>query len=97
MNGTPPNPETHPFWIPEFFGDAIVVNGKTWPYIRNLETGRPGFGMTEQRPKTPGREEYSYPTVMQSREGTIYVAFTYQRQTIKVVSFDEDWLRKGGN
>lgn len=32
-NGPPPNPEIHPFWIPEFFGDAIVVNGKTWPYF----------------------------------------------------------------
>lgn len=29
----PPNPEDHPFWIPEFTGDAIVVNGKTWPYL----------------------------------------------------------------
>jgi spore coat protein A len=27
----PPNPEVHPFWIPEFFGDVIVVNGKSWP------------------------------------------------------------------
>jgi len=26
------NPATHPFWIPEFFGDVIVVNGKSWPY-----------------------------------------------------------------
>jgi FtsP/CotA-like multicopper oxidase with cupredoxin domain len=33
LNGTPPNPSIHPFWIPEFFGDAIVVNGKTWPYL----------------------------------------------------------------
>jgi FtsP/CotA-like multicopper oxidase with cupredoxin domain len=33
LNGTPPNPEAHPFWIPEFFGDVIVVNGKTWPYL----------------------------------------------------------------
>ena len=33
FNGTPPNPEIHPFWISEFFGDAIVVNGKTWPYL----------------------------------------------------------------
>ena len=24
------NPE-HPYWIPEFVGDAVVVNGKTWP------------------------------------------------------------------
>jgi len=33
INGPPPNPETHPFWNPEFFGDAIVVNGKTWPFL----------------------------------------------------------------
>ncbi len=26
------NPATHPFWIPEFFGDTIVVNGKSWPF-----------------------------------------------------------------
>ncbi len=25
------NPE-HPFWIPEFVGDTIVVNGKVWPF-----------------------------------------------------------------
>ena len=34
LDGPPPNPGTHPFWIPEFFGDAIVVNGKSWPYLR---------------------------------------------------------------
>lgn len=27
------NPDIHPFWSPEFFGDVITVNGKTWPYI----------------------------------------------------------------
>jgi spore coat protein A, manganese oxidase len=27
------NPDIHPFWQPEFFGDAIVVNGKTWPFL----------------------------------------------------------------
>ena len=26
-----PNPE-HPYWVPEFVGDTIVVNGKAWPY-----------------------------------------------------------------
>jgi FtsP/CotA-like multicopper oxidase with cupredoxin domain len=31
-----PNPTVHPFWIPEFIGDAIAVNGKTWPYL-NVE------------------------------------------------------------
>jgi spore coat protein A, manganese oxidase len=33
LNGDPPNPGIHPFWIPEYFGDAIVVNGRTWPYF----------------------------------------------------------------
>jgi len=26
------NPE-HPFWVPEFEGDTIAVNGKVWPYL----------------------------------------------------------------
>jgi FtsP/CotA-like multicopper oxidase with cupredoxin domain len=29
----PPNPDAHPFWIPEFFGDVMVVNGKSWPFL----------------------------------------------------------------
>ena len=33
------NPEVHPFWVPEFFGDVIVVNGKSWPYM-NVEPRR---------------------------------------------------------
>ena len=28
-----PNPSVHPSWIPEFIGDTILVNGKTWPYL----------------------------------------------------------------
>lgn len=27
-----PNPE-HPYWVPEFIGDTILVNGKAWPYL----------------------------------------------------------------
>ncbi len=27
------NPEIHPLWQPEFFGDVILVNGKVWPYL----------------------------------------------------------------
>lgn len=27
------NPDVHPFWVPEFEGNFIVVNGKTWPYL----------------------------------------------------------------
>jgi len=27
------NPSLHPYWRPEFFGHAIAVNGKLWPYM----------------------------------------------------------------
>ena len=29
----PTSPSIHPFWTPEFFGNVITVNGKTWPYL----------------------------------------------------------------
>lgn len=30
------NPDLHPYWRPEFFGDTILVNGKAWPNL-NVE------------------------------------------------------------
>jgi FtsP/CotA-like multicopper oxidase with cupredoxin domain len=36
-----PNPE-HPYWVPEFVGDTILVNGKTWPFM-NVEPKRYTF------------------------------------------------------
>jgi FtsP/CotA-like multicopper oxidase with cupredoxin domain len=27
------NPTVHPYWVPEFVGDTIVVNGKVWPRL----------------------------------------------------------------
>lgn len=36
-----PNPE-HPYWVPEFAGDVIVVNGKAWPF-HNVEPKRYRF------------------------------------------------------
>lgn len=46
FNGSPPNPDTHPFWIPEFFGDVVVVNGKSWPYL-NVEPRRYRFRIVD--------------------------------------------------
>ena len=36
-----PNPE-HPYWVPDFFGDTIVVNGKAWPF-KDVEPKRYRF------------------------------------------------------
>ena len=27
------DPAAHPFWVPEFFGDTILANGRVWPYM----------------------------------------------------------------
>ncbi|KAK9277592.1 hypothetical protein L1049_007137 [Liquidambar formosana] len=34
MDPTGNNPSIHPQWQPEYFGDAIIVNGKAWPYMK---------------------------------------------------------------
>ncbi|MEY9935536.1 spore coat protein A [Catenulispora sp. GP43] len=31
--GPPPNPAAHPYWTPAYLGDAMVVNGRTWPVL----------------------------------------------------------------
>lgn len=36
------NPTVHPFWVPEFFGNVILVNGKSWPFL-NVEPRRYRF------------------------------------------------------
>lgn len=62
-------------------------NGATWEWARDLETG--------QSAPPPGREEYSYPSVAQTADGRISVAYTYLRETIKVVRFEEKWIKDG--
>lgn len=36
----------HPIWIPEFFGNVILVNGKVWPYL-NVEPRKYRFRILE--------------------------------------------------
>lgn len=58
-------------------------NGETWPTIINLDEGD-GYCMTNNSQEKLNRE-FSYPTVTQSRDGDIHVAYTYFRQAIKYV------------
>ncbi|HWT27604.1 MAG TPA: multicopper oxidase, partial [Mobilitalea sp.] len=34
FNNVGDNPDIHPYWQPEFFGDTILVNGKVWPNLK---------------------------------------------------------------
>ena len=67
--------------------------GRTWPHRRNLETGD-GYCMTNNSREKINRE-FSYPTILQSPDGALHVAYTYYRQAIKYVRVDEDWVRAG--
>src|SRR5579864_811317 len=46
VDGPPSNLQIHPFWIPEFFGDTMLVNGKTWPFL-NVEPRRYRFRIVD--------------------------------------------------
>jgi predicted neuraminidase len=65
-------------------------NGRTWTRKRNLEIGD-GYCMTNNS-RDKSNREYSYPTVKQTPDGAIQIAFTYYRQAIKYVRIMEDWV-----
>lgn len=68
--------------------------GRSWPYRRNLEVGD-GYCMTNNSTDKRNRE-FSYPSVVQSADGRLHVAYTYFRQRIKYVSVAEEWVLAGG-
>jgi predicted neuraminidase len=65
--------------------------GQTWPWRRNLEVGD-GFCMTNNSKDRLNRE-FSYPSLCQTPDGALHLAYTYWRQAIKYVRVDEAWVR----
>lgn len=65
--------------------------GRTWRRRRNLEIGD-GYCMTNNSADQRNRE-YSYPSIVQSQDGALHIAFTWFRQKIKYVRVDEAWVR----
>ena len=69
--------------------------GQTWGWVRDLETLDKGSAGAEHFPKREGRDEFSYPSILQRPDGSIMVAYTYRRTEIKVVEFQESWIKAG--
>lgn len=65
-------------------------DGATWPRRRNLEVGD-GYCMTNDSAGRRNRE-YSYPTIRQTPDGRLHVAYTVFRQFIRYVRIDESWV-----
>lgn len=40
------NPDVHPYWNPEFFGNTVMVNGKLWPNL-NVDKGQYFFRIVD--------------------------------------------------
>ncbi|MGP3958824.1 exo-alpha-sialidase [Nonomuraea sp. 3N208] len=55
--------------------------GRTWPDLRDLETGD-GYCMTNDSRDGLNRE-LSYPSITQTADGDVHVAYTYHRKVIK--------------
>lgn len=67
-----------------------VDSGRSWPWQRNLEEGD-GYCMTNNSQEKLNRE-FSYPSIKQSRDGKLHIAFTYYRQAIKYICLSEEWI-----
>ncbi|QDP97088.1 hypothetical protein FOE78_15170 [Microlunatus elymi] len=62
-------------------------DGRTWPIRRNLQNAD-----LEHRDRPMG---YSYPALLQTRDGRLQAAYSMLRKTIKHVVFAPDWLTGG--
>jgi predicted neuraminidase len=77
--------------------------GRTWPWTRHLERDA-----ASTNPQQVG--EYHYPSIMQARDGTLHVSYSYflpmaraqrdaqgrsLRKSIKHAQFNEAWIRQG--
>jgi predicted neuraminidase len=57
---------------------AISVGGKNWKPMLTLERAQ---------------GEYSYPAVIQAKDGKIHITYTYQRQSVKHAVLDPTKLQ----
>lgn len=65
-------------------------DGATWPWQRHLEEGD-GYCMTNDSAGRRNRE-YSYPSITQTADGALHLAYTVFRQHIRHVRVMPDWV-----
>ncbi|HUC93281.1 MAG TPA: sialidase family protein [Paenibacillus sp.] len=79
-------------WPKTRFPVSIALSedeGRTWPYIRQIEQGD---GFTGEENKHLNRT-YEYPWLLQTRDGLLHAAYAYgNRQAMKHVVLTEQWI-----
>lgn len=68
--------------------------GHTWPIRRDLEVGD-GYCLSNNSRDGLNRE-FSYPSIHQTADGQLQLAYTYFRQAIKYVRVSPEWVYAGG-
>ena len=68
-------------------------DGLTWPWQRHLETGD-GWCMSNNSEQRLNRE-YSYPSITQTPDGMLHLAYTVFRQHIRYARVMPDWVQQG--
>jgi predicted neuraminidase len=100
--GTPPHaqvsahaqpPSRRAFWGAPRAPMTLALSeddGRTWPWQRNLEVGD-GWCMSNDSVRGLNRE-YSYPSLRQTADGALHVAYTVFRQHIRHARVMPDWI-----
>ena len=89
-------PVRHAFWGAPRAPMTLALSeddGDTWPWQRNLEVGD-GWCMSNDSVRGLNRE-YSYPSLRQTADGALHVAYTVFRQHIRHSRVMPDWITRG--
>ena len=81
--------------------------GQTWPWVRDVDIGQ-GVPQEAAPDVIAGVDvrgetntffnhffDYSYPSIIETADGTIHMSYTYRRRTIKYAAFNEAWIKQG--
>lgn len=61
--------------------------GRTWPHLRNLQV--------QDEEYLDNQFGYSYPAMLQAADGSVHVAYSFLRKTIRHVVLDPSWVEAG--
>ncbi|KAK3240557.1 hypothetical protein CYMTET_49610 [Cymbomonas tetramitiformis] len=64
--------------------------GVSWPYVRDIEIADGTDVLHLGR-----RQEWSYPSIVQNRQGLLQISYTFRRDTIKHVVVTQEWVEGG--